>query len=193
MDFLRIGESKIKIVMSASELEKYGLSANDEGCSAASRRAVFEILEIAGREVGFDAEGDKILVQFYPMRDKGCEIFVTKLGLLSPSSSRLVLRSDKTDVMSKEQSFYFFSGISDVRRALTAVSGALGDRRVMLLSGAGTYILALSEIDDGRGLGDLLPLREFSTPVSEDVFVYATEHFDIAYSDISLAELKNIL
>jgi hypothetical protein len=95
--------------------------------------------------------------------------------------------------MSKEQSFYFFSGISDVRRALTAVSGALGDRRVMLLSGAGTYILALSEIDDGRGLGDLLPLREFSSPVSEDVFVYATEHFDFAYSDISLAELKNIL
>lgn len=192
MNFLRISDAKIKIVLSSSEMDEYGISASDEGCNAANRRAVWEILEMAKREVGFDPEGDKILVQFYPIKSGGCEIFVTKLGILSTGSSRLVLRSERVGVIAKDSSFYLFSSISDVRRAIRAVLAEIGERRATLFFGDGTYVLEIAEITDGRGLGELAPFCEFSTPVSDEVSIYVAEHFDALYRDVPIKALSDI-
>ena len=90
MEFLLIGESKIKIVLNRKEAERYHLDTSTPDVSGPGARRIFwSILEEAKREVGFDPAGDKVLIQLYPLKGGGCEIFVTKLGILSESSARL--------------------------------------------------------------------------------------------------------
>lgn len=189
MNFLRISDAKIKIVLASTEMDEYGISASDEGCNAANRRAVWEILEMSKREVGFDPEGDKILVQFYPIKSGGCEIFVTKLGILNTGSSRLVLRSERVGVISKGSAFFLFSSLNDVRRAIRAVLTEIGERRATLFFENGTYVLEIAEITDGRGLGELAPFCEFSTTLGEDVALYVAEHFDVLYRNVPIKEI----
>ena len=43
-----------------------------------------ESLELVKR-CGFDAVGERVFVQYYPEKHGGCEMFVTKIGLLDDS------------------------------------------------------------------------------------------------------------
>ncbi len=192
MEFLRIGDSKIKIVLNRTELERYGISTSEDGCNSGNRRAVWEILEEAKSSVGFDPEGDKILVQFYPMKDGGCEIFVTKLGILAESSARSVIRSERVTLLSKLRRYFVFSSLCDVECAVRAVlSDELLDRKATLLGAENTYILALDEIADGYST-ELAALLEFSRSATEELFLYATEHFNTLYEDVPLKLIANI-
>ena len=40
----------------------------------------WDVLSRAKLRTGFDTDGQKVLVQLYPSKDGGCEIFVTKIG-----------------------------------------------------------------------------------------------------------------
>ena len=121
LEFLLIGESKIKIVINSEEVERYRLDL--EVNTPLARRALWRILDIARSEVGFDTGGDKVLIQVYPTKDGGGEIFVTKLGLLPESSARLVSRSDKVSLLSRKTSVYSFLSIDDLISASRAVKG----------------------------------------------------------------------
>ena len=103
MEFLVINESKLKIIMTPADTERYDFSAaNADYDSPDTRRIFWRIIDEATETVGFDPKGDKILIQFYPSRDGGCEIFVTKLGALSASAARLVSRSENVTMLSRE-------------------------------------------------------------------------------------------
>ncbi len=94
MDFLRIGESKLKITLTKDELILYGmdLSALDYA-STETRRAFWAILDDAKHATGFDAAASKVCVQIYTSKTGGCEMFVTA----APSASdTLTLADDKT-------------------------------------------------------------------------------------------------
>ncbi len=47
-----------------------------------TRSAFREILSDIKQESGFDAKEDKVYIQMYPSKQGGCELFVTKIGLL---------------------------------------------------------------------------------------------------------------
>ena len=81
MELIVISESKLKIMLTAPDMRHYELSpegaeSGDEG----TRRAFRHIFDDARAEIGFDTEGERLLVQLYTSREGGCEIFVTKLG-----------------------------------------------------------------------------------------------------------------
>lgn len=78
MDFIRIGESKLKITLTKEELGLYGmdLSALDYA-STETRRAFWAILDDAKHETGFDAASAKVCVQIFTSKTGGCEMFVT--------------------------------------------------------------------------------------------------------------------
>ena len=81
MELIVISESKLKIMLTAPDMRHYELSpdcveAGDEGM----RRAIRHIFHDAREEIGFNTEGERLLVQLYTSREGGCEIFVTKLG-----------------------------------------------------------------------------------------------------------------
>ncbi len=79
MDYLRIGDSKLKITLTEEELLFYGmdLSALDYA-STETRRAFWAILDDAKHATGFDAAATKVCVQIYTSKTGGCEMFVTE-------------------------------------------------------------------------------------------------------------------
>lgn len=78
MELILISDSKLKIMLSESDMEQYSIG-NDADCvEPGVRRAIRSLLEKAREQIGFNTEGDEIFVQLYTSKNGGCELFVTK-------------------------------------------------------------------------------------------------------------------
>ena len=85
MELLLITSARLKIMMSAADMAEYAIACDHlEYDVDDTGRALRTILDRARDEVGFDAKGNSVLVQMFPSRDGGCEMYVTK-----PSSAAL--------------------------------------------------------------------------------------------------------
>ncbi len=83
MDLIKINDNKLKIMLSATDMLSFALDAdNMDYTNSQTREAFRHILEEARDRTGFDAKGNQIYVQLYPSREGGCEMFVTKLGVV---------------------------------------------------------------------------------------------------------------
>lgn len=81
MELIVISESKLKIMLTGPDMVKYELEGDFADCADVHTREAFRhIFEDARAEIGFDTEGERLLVQMYASKGGGCEIFVTKLG-----------------------------------------------------------------------------------------------------------------
>lgn len=81
MELIVIDENKLKIMLSAPDMQHYELRAERMDCAdEETRRAFRHIFHDARDRIGFDTEGERLFVQLYTSRGGGCEIFVTKLG-----------------------------------------------------------------------------------------------------------------
>lgn len=93
MEYIMITESKLKIILTREELESHGVSAEELDYGDPVSRSVFEsLLSFAREKLGFNTSGHRVLLQLYPSRDGGCELFVTKLGALASEE-----RSEKSE------------------------------------------------------------------------------------------------
>lgn len=181
MEFLLIGESKIKIVLSSAEAKKQGLDTSSTDVSGPlARRVLWRILDMAKTEVGFDPKGDKVLIQLYPLANGGCELFVTKLGILSESSARLVSKSDRIAMLSKSRSLYRFDDLSDIISALRAVKSIIGDlspKSDVYLDGD-KYYLSIEEYGKGGEPVEFPCILEFGMGLTAELSSYIYEHAD---------------
>ncbi len=83
MELILISSSKLKIMLSSEDMAKYSLDAKAADYDdTATRRAFWSILDDVKIQTGFNAAGDRVFIQLYPLREGGCEMFVTKMGLL---------------------------------------------------------------------------------------------------------------
>ncbi len=81
MELIIIDESRLKIMLTKTDMHHYDLPADSASMAGASaRRAFRHIFEDARERIGFDTTGERLFVQLYASRGGGCEIFVTKLG-----------------------------------------------------------------------------------------------------------------
>ena len=84
MELIVINESKLKIMMSESDMKNYGLDENEFHCSVINTREILDkILHSSPIHTGFEniSNDDKILMQLYPDKHGGCELYVTKITL----------------------------------------------------------------------------------------------------------------
>lgn len=184
MEFLLVGESKLKIIMNGEEMRRYKLDTGADSGTASQRRAFWRVLDMAKSEVGFDPAGDKVLIQFYPTKPDGCEVFVTKLGILSGSSARLVSRSDKVAMLARQRSIYVFECVEDLIRAVCAV-GAMTDtvpESDVYVSNSGKYFLELEEYTKGGEPAEFPCILEFGKSLTADFSVFVTEHYKLLTS-----------
>ena len=182
MEFLPIGDAKLKIILSASDMKDYKLEASsDDLHKEIGRRELWRILDKARSEVGFDPNGDKILIQFYPTKGGGCEIFVTKLGILPDPSARLVAKSEKVAMLSKNRNFYCFETLADMAavckeiKRLSANSLAESD---LYFDGAHFY-LAMDEYISGGEPCEFPCIFEFAALATRERGIYLAEHGEI--------------
>ena len=84
MELIRIDEEKLKMILSHEDLLEFELDEDDlDYTNTETKRMFWELLRRAKQSTGFDTDGHRVLVQLYPSREGGCEIFVTRLGFLS--------------------------------------------------------------------------------------------------------------
>ncbi len=80
MDLIRISDSKLKVMLSQTDMERYALDGDRiDYDNTETRRAFWCILDEAKHRTGFDAAGDRVFIQVYQSRNGGCEMYVTKL------------------------------------------------------------------------------------------------------------------
>ena len=83
MEWIRISKNKLKIMLSAEDARHYELDCKSADLEDLVTRTAFrEILSDVKRQTDFDASEDKIYIQMYPSKEGGCELFVTRMGLL---------------------------------------------------------------------------------------------------------------
>lgn len=86
MEIIMISDSKIKVMLSADDLKSFDLDTSSlDYSNTETKRMFWEILGRAKRSIGFDTDGHRVLVQLYPSRCGGCEMFVTRLSCLYDS------------------------------------------------------------------------------------------------------------
>lgn len=81
MDFIRISDAKIKVTLSPEDMDRY-INEGEHSRPSGSHGTLRAILREIRRETGFDATGERVLMQMFPGADGGCELFVTRLGKL---------------------------------------------------------------------------------------------------------------
>ena len=79
MELIVISSTKLKIMLSADDMNKYALGADIDYADSKTRQAFRSILEEAREKTGFDAESEKIYIQLYPSKKGGCEVYITKI------------------------------------------------------------------------------------------------------------------
>ena len=81
MEIILISESKLKVMLTAEDLDSFSLAAEHlDYSNTETKRMFWDVLGRAKQSVGFDTDGHRVLVQLYPSRDGGCEMFITRLG-----------------------------------------------------------------------------------------------------------------
>ena len=171
MEMLMIGEEKLKITLSAEDLEEFGLCPDElDYGNTDTKRMFWDLLGRAKHTLGFDTDGHRVLVQLYTCRKGGCEIFVTRLGEVCRScgddceaSDNPVLHykpshkiPDGTDLKVGAFCFERIEWLIDACRRLADI-GYDGNSEAYI-SDDGRYFLFL----DGLDATGYLPLDEFS-------------------------------
>ena len=88
MELIKISDSKLKIALTPTDMEKYSLDIQTMDYDKTETRSAFwQLLDEAKHKTGFDAASEKIFVQIYSSIGGGCEMYVTKLKKTVPYGS----------------------------------------------------------------------------------------------------------
>ena len=115
MELILINDKKLKIMLTPEDMKEYEIDPeNADYAKTETRRAFWSILDEAKHKTGFDAASERVYIQLYPSREGGCEMYVTKVGLLPKgvrSSEKGMLR-----VAGERALAYRFSELSHLLR-----------------------------------------------------------------------------
>ena len=172
MEYILINESKLKITLGCEELEERSLESERLDYADPDAKQLFcDILERARNELGFDTTGYRVLLQLYPIRDGGCELYVTRLSKLDSLPEPEHNRAEQTNQpkheggkkpkKQKRRRAYRFDSLEDLCR----VCRRLSEYPLALESSAyrtdeGWYLIICYE--DLDGISDILPISELS-------------------------------
>ena len=178
MEVLKINDTKLKLMLSASDMKGFGLIAeNIDYNNSGVRKSFFKILDSVKASHGFDAEGDKLLIQYYPDKDGGCELFITKLGLLPPATERAISRSNRITLLQARRVMYRFSDFDSLLSASRLFADDPHRESDVYLDDNGEYYLEILEKGSGRTNGsEYSRLIEFAHQVPQSSYPYIIEH-----------------
>ncbi len=81
MEYILINEGKLKVMLDREDLAERNICAERLDYANPEARQIFgDILQYAKKEFGFDTSGHRVLLQLYPSRDGGCELFISRIG-----------------------------------------------------------------------------------------------------------------
>ena len=150
MELILINDSKLKIMLTPSDMKEYDISCESvDYKKTETRRAFWCILDDAKHKTGFDAASEKVYIQMYPSKEGGCEMYVTKLELKSSKESHHALLPLSRRFLAF--SFERLDELIGVCRRLRAIdfSGSSEAHR----SNTGRYVLIIDEPEENAYIG----------------------------------------
>lgn len=190
MDFLLVSESKLKIMMSREDMKKYDIDGeNIDYDDPKIRRSFWRILDAAREACGFEASGDKVLIQFYPAKD-GSEMFVTKLGIISAGAERTISKSSKVAMLQARLTIYKFQNLDSLIAAAKILERESFERMPRAyFDECGSYYIIAEERRVGSGKGiEISPIAEYGNELPSNLASYISEHS----SEISFSVLTRL-
>ena len=153
MDYIMINQGKLKIMLEAEDLKEWDIRIDELDYSNPYAKAIFEeILAYAKANLGFDADGRKVLLQLYPSKDGGCELFITRLCDLCDAPE------ENGEAWQRAYSFQKLSHLLSVCRQL--LLGGFSGKSSAWYDGEGKWFLLISA--QGEQKKELYPLDEFT-------------------------------
>ena len=101
MELILISNTKLKIMLNESDMQKYHIGSESDCAEISTRKAIRSLLECARDQIGFNTDGEEIFVQLYTSKHGGCELFVTKC--LSESNKCTLPERVKSPVTADER------------------------------------------------------------------------------------------
>ena len=164
MEMIMVSDRKLKVMLSAEDLAEFDIDSDKlDYTNTETKHLFWEILAQAKQALGFNTDGHRVLVQLFPSRKGGCEIFITKLenALASPDQEPQLhyKPSHRSSASDSREGVYRF----DSMERLLAVCRRLGDIGYTKDSSAflgddRSYYLFLGGMDRS----DYLTIDEFS-------------------------------
>ncbi len=152
MELILISDSKLKIMLTASDMENYDISDELLTYEKKDIRKIFSaILDEARKKTGFDSNSSKLFIQVYPSKNGGCEVYVTRNGDECRNEKRMGAKEKNTSVRKKkEYCVYSFDGIDDTVSACNILHKSGYENESILYSqrmanGGARYYLVLQE------------------------------------------------
>lgn len=144
MEYIPINDSKLKIICEEEDLALYGLSVDSlEYGDECGKRFIEEILDKAQRTLGFESKHYRLLIQLFPSLDGGCEIFISRLDLLSKESLCPSEQTNNKAEISPCKRLFFFERLDPLLEVCKRLS--LIDQKIkgdaLYLEGKGYYLI----------------------------------------------------
>lgn len=80
LELIMINSEKIKIMLTREDMTKYNIHMYSLGHTGSAIKEAFgEVLSDIKTRTGFDTLSSKTILQVYPSRDGGCEVYITRL------------------------------------------------------------------------------------------------------------------
>ena len=182
MEWIRISANKLKIMLSAEDARRYALNCeNADYADLMTREAFREILTDVRQETGFDATEDKVYIQMYPSKEGGCELFVTKLGLLLTQEDHEAPSEEKSQIcgtakikktpqtVRKKSTCILFSSLDHLLALCRRLSTSYTGESEVWLDEGGAWWLILTEVGELKAWRDHLGfIQEYGQTVASD-------------------------
>ena len=116
MELILISDSKLKVMLTARDMENYDITdALFEYENKDVRKIFSGILDEAKRKIGFDCNAGKLMIQVYPSKNGGCEVYITRS---EGGECRQNIKEQTTQPKKKKENcVYIFEGISELMAA----------------------------------------------------------------------------
>ena len=181
MEYIIISNTKIKIMLTQKELDKYNIDGESLSIANEDQRlALRRVLNDACRQSGFNSSASRLMVQMFPAKRGGCEIFVTRLDGSSCGSCGCVLGDVCSDEGAVEENcacftFYSFKGLNAVCRHLHN-TGYSGDSDIYISEGGVYYLILSKSTLSDSAYTRLSFINEFAKSATDGVPGYIYEH-----------------
>ncbi|MBQ8496749.1 MAG: adaptor protein MecA [Clostridia bacterium] len=191
MELHLLREDKLKVLLTPFDMMKYELTCEKlDYDNTETRKAIWNILDFAKHETGFDAAIGKIRIEVYPEKSGGCAIYITKLKKTElPSADDMNETNEKLPLSAPKEhcAVYKFDDAESMLRVCRflkhrAYSGEYTAYFEPLSEGDTRYFLKITETlpaspKKSRYLRENLFISEFGKRIeSEDARFYLSEH-----------------
>ena len=153
MELIRISDRKLKIMLTPSDMRHFELDPDSFGeDSDGMHRSFKQLLDEVKKQTGFEADDHRISVQYFPSREGGCEMFISRIPTVcdadpqpSAASKALQPRPQSMRNAFHRECAYRFSDLQHLLRVCRRLSdvGYIGSNSAYV-DDADRYYLLLS-------------------------------------------------